>query len=532
MAKKAILLVRVSTERQSYDEQEKQLYNMAVADGYSDNDIIPIAEKESGIKLSEENRKGLNRMKEVIATEDVAVVYAWEISRIARKKKILFNILDLLVSKKIQLKIFDPNIALLKVDGTIDESSEMVFTLFAQMAESEMRNKAARFHRAKKANAEKMKCNGGRSVRYGYRLNENNVYEIDPEQAEIVKLVFKMYQDKNIGAGFIARELKQRGYNFSQFAIRDMLRNECYTGQCVTRHGILRNYPVIIDRETWDKVAAKRKTNNKCAVKTNRYYFGGKLIFCPECGTRFTVQSTSHVYKCSRVMTGECHAKMNVNATVIDSILWHEVKTDLLMSLAFDKAEKVADYEEKISILEQKILTCDKVIEKVSEKMQRVANAYINGIIDEDTMKAKRDEINDEAKQAENNRAQFTAQVENYKNMIETIKNGNGIIDRLNEADDAVNNIENIKEMYDIIHTFIKKVELEEVRITGNRARKITITHVSGEVANWYFFAWRKTGVKIYKEPSVNDPVVKQEMIEKGLLTPMPFDDDFIKIPR
>lgn len=532
MAKKAILLVRVSTERQSYDEQEKQLYNMAVADGYSDDDIIPIAEKESGIKLSEENRKGLNRMKEVIATENVAVVYAWEISRIARKKKILFNILDLLTSKKIQLKIFDPNISLLKVDGTIDESSEMIFTLFAQMAESEMRNKAARFHRAKKANSENGKFSGGRSVRYGYRLDENNVYQIDPEQADVVKLIFNMYANGNVGAGFIARELKQRGYNFSQFAIRDMLRNECYTGQCVTRHGLVRNYPVIIDRLTWDKVAEKRKTNNKCAVKTNRYYFGGKLIFCPECGTRFTVQSSSHVYKCSRVMTGECHAKMNVNATVIDSVLWHEVKTDLLMSLAFDKAEKIADYEEKIKVLEQKIAACDKVMEKVEQRLDKVGELYELGVYTREKMLEKTDIIKEDAKQAENNRAQYTAQIKNYNDIIASIKNGNNIIDRLNEADDAVNNIENLKEMYDIIHTFIKKVELEEVRITGQRARKITITHVSGEVNNWYFFAWRKTGVKIYKDPPVNDPVARQEMIDKGLLTPMPFDDDFIKIPR
>ena len=532
MAKKAILLVRVSTERQSYDEQEKQLYNMAVADGYSDNDIIPIAEKESGIKLSEENRKGLNRMKEVIATEDVAVVYAWEISRIARKKKILFNILDLLVSKTIQLKIYDPNISLLKDDGTIDESSEMIFTLFAQMAESEMRNKAARFHRAKKANSEKGKFNGGRSVRYGYRLDANKVYQIDPEQAEVVKTIFKMYCTGNVGAGFISRELKQRGYSFSQFAIRDILRNECYTGKCVTRHGLVRTYPVIIDRETWEKVAAIRKTNNKCAVKTKRYYFGGKLIFCPHCGTRFTVQSTSHVYKCSRVMTGECHAKMNVNATVIDSILWHEVKNDLLMSMTFNKAEKVAEYEEKIKVLEQKVNTCEKVIGKVADKMQRVANAYINGIIDDDAMKAQRDKINAEAQQAENDKAQHMAQIENFKSMIDTLKNGKSIIDRLNENADAINHIDNLKEMYNIIHTFIKKVDLEEVKITGNRARKITITHVSGEVNNWYFFAWRKTGVKIYKDPPVNDPETRQKMIDKGILTPMPFDDDFIKIPR
>ena len=81
---KAILLVRVSTQKQDFDAQEKELYNMALSDGYADNDIIPICEKESGIKLSEEERNGLNRMKEVIAEGGVTCVYAWEISRIAR----------------------------------------------------------------------------------------------------------------------------------------------------------------------------------------------------------------------------------------------------------------------------------------------------------------------------------------------------------------------------------------------------------------------------------------------------------------
>lgn len=66
---KAILLVRVSTKTQDFDEQERAIYEMAIKDGYSPDDIIPICEKESGIKLSEEERAGLNRMKELIETD-------------------------------------------------------------------------------------------------------------------------------------------------------------------------------------------------------------------------------------------------------------------------------------------------------------------------------------------------------------------------------------------------------------------------------------------------------------------------------
>ena len=49
-----ILLVRVSTEKQSYDAQMKELHETALKAGYAEKDIVPVAEKESGIKLSEE----------------------------------------------------------------------------------------------------------------------------------------------------------------------------------------------------------------------------------------------------------------------------------------------------------------------------------------------------------------------------------------------------------------------------------------------------------------------------------------------
>ena len=48
---KAILLVRVSTKAQDFDEQEREIYNMAIKDGYLPECIIPVCEKESGIKL-------------------------------------------------------------------------------------------------------------------------------------------------------------------------------------------------------------------------------------------------------------------------------------------------------------------------------------------------------------------------------------------------------------------------------------------------------------------------------------------------
>ena len=67
---KAILLVRVSTKAQDFDEQEREIYNMAIKDGYLPECIIPVCEKESGIKLAEEERAGLNKIKELIEEDN------------------------------------------------------------------------------------------------------------------------------------------------------------------------------------------------------------------------------------------------------------------------------------------------------------------------------------------------------------------------------------------------------------------------------------------------------------------------------
>ena len=53
---KCIIFVRVSTERQSYDEQTNRLRYLASMDGYPTENQILIDYKESGIRLKEEER--------------------------------------------------------------------------------------------------------------------------------------------------------------------------------------------------------------------------------------------------------------------------------------------------------------------------------------------------------------------------------------------------------------------------------------------------------------------------------------------
>lgn len=57
---KAIILSRVSTQQQNLEQQTQDVLREVYKDGFKDKDIIILEDKESAIKLSEEERNGLN----------------------------------------------------------------------------------------------------------------------------------------------------------------------------------------------------------------------------------------------------------------------------------------------------------------------------------------------------------------------------------------------------------------------------------------------------------------------------------------
>ena len=78
---KCILLSRISTGQQNLEQQTKDLIKFAKSIGFKESDQIVIESVESAIKLSEEERQGLNRLKNCIETEPIDCVICWEPSR-------------------------------------------------------------------------------------------------------------------------------------------------------------------------------------------------------------------------------------------------------------------------------------------------------------------------------------------------------------------------------------------------------------------------------------------------------------------
>lgn len=485
MKKKCILMVRVSTEQQSYDAQMQELHDLALKSGYTENSITPVAEKESGIKLSEEERAGLNRMKELIETGEYDCVFAWEISRIARRKKILFSILEYLIDRKIQLVIKEPYIHLLKPDGSIDEGSETIFTLYAQLAETEMRNKMARFQRAKEEGYKKGRYEGGKITR-GYRVNEDGFWDIDPEGAKFVRMVYNMYISGNYSMTELAKELLARGYFYNtsrkgekvqlsltnaKAEISHMLKNPLYRGGQTTfvrgdNEIFNRNsYPQIIDDETW-ALCEKRRNENRHIPKAKGQYLLTPLIHC-KCGASYSVNRLDASYNCrvkhNAVEKGLEHSP-NILASLIECLAWYVA----LMEMQNDSVAKTKDMqatnEAEIKVLEGKIVHSEGVIESMMKRRERLDNDfYVNATMSEERYDQLTKKQNETILEENRKIRSYQGQIKILQEQIANSITFDEMFDSLRGQFDTLKNGTDFETMRAIIKRYIVDIHVEPI---------------------------------------------------------------------
>ena len=388
---KAILLIRVSTEAQDLVQQRERVVDAAKRDGY--DELILIEDKESAVKLSEEERNGLNRLKETIEHDSsVKAVYAYEISRISRRPDVVFSIRNFLIEHKIQLIILNPYFKMLKDDGTLSETSNIFFGIFASMAENEGYIRKARTIRGK----EKKKALGlhytGR-VPFGYKTNKLKEYVLDPMTAPLVKKIFNMYVKEDVSLRNIVKELQSQGF-FTNITfhgcvrnIHEMLHREYYCGT-------VKGYPQIISKELFDKAQEIKKRKTIVSPRTENKALLKGLLFN---------KSTMHMMQ-GNTSQGAYHTShgggVAVKMSIIEPIIWdYTVKLhkeyyskdyegaikeatrmiQLTMRKQFTSQQKIREYEAQIERLEERI-----VLGKISASKADMLEEQINTNIQEE----------------------------------------------------------------------------------------------------------------------------------------------------
>ena len=298
------------TQKSYYTEKIQNSPDWEMAGIYADEGI-------TGTSLKK--RAEFKKMITACKRGHIDLIITKSLSRFARNTVDCLETVRLLKSYGIGVYFEKENI------NTLTESSEFLITLFSgfAQAESESLSKNVAWGREKSAKAGKVTFQYKKML--GYRRGADGQPEIVPEEAEIIKRIYRRYLD-GCSLGQIKCELDEDGVptalgvsQWSSANIRNILINEKYIGDallqktyitdCISKkvkknrgeramYYVENNHPAIISREMFDQVrkemtrrSSKRKVLQKSG-KTELGKYSGKyalteLLVCGECGSPY-----------------------------------------------------------------------------------------------------------------------------------------------------------------------------------------------------------------------------------------------------
>ena len=235
---------RVSTEHEAqisalenqmqwYDTQAQEHKNWIIVGRYIDEGITGTQAKKrpAFLNMIEDAKKG---KFDLIVTREVC--------RFAR------NTVDTLVTTRelrnygIEVYFVEDNI------WTMDGDGELRLTIMATLAQEESRKVSERVKAGQQISREKGMVYGCGNI-LGYTREVGGTYEIDEEQAETVRLIYKMYVEDKLGSPTIAKELERLGRktasggtHWHPESINLILKNSTYTGTQAYGKSFSNNY--------------------------------------------------------------------------------------------------------------------------------------------------------------------------------------------------------------------------------------------------------------------------------------------------
>ena len=319
--KRVAAYCRVSTDSEeqlnSYEAQ-KSYYTQKIADS-PDWEMAGIYADEGISGTSMKKRTEFKKMITACKRGHIDLIITKSLSRFARNTVDCLETVRLLKANGIGVYFEKENI------NTLTESSEVLITLFSgfAQAESESLSKNVAWGWRKSAEAGNVYFQYKRML--GYRKGTDGQPEIVPEEAEIIRRIYRRYL-AGCSLGQIKQELEQDNIptaqkveRWSSAVIHNILTNEKYMGDallqktyitdCISKkvkknmgerpmYYVENNHPAIIPRETFDQVqkemtrrSSKRKVLQKSG-KTELGKYSGKyalteLLVCGECGSPY-----------------------------------------------------------------------------------------------------------------------------------------------------------------------------------------------------------------------------------------------------
>ena len=319
--KRVAAYCRVSTDSEeqlnSYEAQ-KSYYTQKIEES-PDWEMAGIYADEGISGTSMKKRTEFKKMITACKRGHIDLIITKSLSRFARNTVDCLETVRLLKANGIGVYFEKENI------NTLTESSEFLITLFSGFAQAESESLSKNIAWGKQKSAEAGKVDFQYKKMLGYRKGVDGQPEIVPEEAEIIRRIYRRYL-AGCSLGQIKQELEQDNIptaqkveRWSSAVVHNILTNEKYMGDallqktyitdCITKkvkknmgerpmYYVENNHPAIIPRETFDQVqkemtrrSSKRKVLQKSG-KTELGKYSGKyalteLLVCGECGSPY-----------------------------------------------------------------------------------------------------------------------------------------------------------------------------------------------------------------------------------------------------
>lgn len=268
---------------------------------------------------SMKKRDEFNKLIRQCKRGKVDMIIVKSISRFARNTLDCIKITRMLREIKVDVYFEEQNL------HSIDPASEFYISIYGSIAQSESENISHNVAWGKARSAKEGNVSFSYKSFLGYRKGKDGKPEIDPEQAETVRLIYERFLSGR-SLQQIADELTESGIPtpmgktiWQPGVIQSILSNEKYKGDallgktyiedCISKkvrinageraqYYVENNHPAIIDADTFAKVqeelarrASKRKVK-QIGTTTEQGKYCGKyalteLLVCGECGTPY-----------------------------------------------------------------------------------------------------------------------------------------------------------------------------------------------------------------------------------------------------
>lgn len=377
-ALRAVILIRVSTKSQAVkkngnkedlDIPDQRAVIMEHVNRNGWTVVREFVETVSGFKVSADDRDALQTIKAMAENNEfdvLCIYFSDRLGRIEDETPLIISFLN-----QHNVRVYSCS------EGWIDNDThqdKLITYLRYWMASGESRKTSKRVTDTMIQMTKTGRFRGG-ILPYGYKYVNNGslnpkgqpIYDvlIDEEEAEVVKLIFKLSLVSNYGQRRVAQYLNDNGYTtrdggmWTPMNVRHIFNNKIYKGILEMNSKIyneqylspVREDLIIIEPEEWDrnqKILTKRMTKTKSGHTertTNGKMLLSGIVYCMDCGGKLTTftqirkrvmadgtinKYSRNKYRCYnkayKPKEGICSGKSIHSATRVDGIVIEETK--------------------------------------------------------------------------------------------------------------------------------------------------------------------------------------------------------------